>query len=229
MDYGLVHADGKPVCNMIDFVITVCQSYRTYVINARSYGGVTTRFDHHPVIADIGTSISRIHPTPSPPDLCFNRYNRPTAETSKKFSHSLTETLPSPPPPSAAIDITSIDKARKDFVQVMHDAAQGAFGKVTSKAKKLSTNPVVATLSKDQELLGLIHTEPDAELRTLLKKKRGQKLHEIWKILPKEGEHFWQDKTREVDASCPNLLLLQCYQQSTTTQAWRETSSCSSC
>ena len=79
---GLVHADGKPVRNMIDYVI-VKRSTMAAVLDARSFGGFTTRSDHHPVIAVLGIALSKVHPTVKQQDPCFNRYNRPTAESSK--------------------------------------------------------------------------------------------------------------------------------------------------
>ena len=56
---GLFNANGKPVRNMIDFVM-IKKSSQVLVTNARSYGGFVTRSDHNPVIADLCLSIQKI-------------------------------------------------------------------------------------------------------------------------------------------------------------------------
>ena len=99
-----------------------------------------------------------------------------------------------------------MDKAWRGFVWATHDAAQEAFGKVpTGSAPKASTNPRVASLSTEQKNLHCrINAEPDPEQRKALKIERSAKLHEIRRILQKEGEQYWQRKAVEVDALRPD-------------------------
>ena len=99
-----------------------------------------------------------------------------------------------------------MDKAWRGFVWATHDAAQDAFGKVpTGSAPKASTNPRVASLSTEQKNLHCrINAEPDPEQRKALKIERSAKLHEIRRILQKEGEQYWQRKAVEVDALRPD-------------------------
>ncbi|XP_065193092.1 craniofacial development protein 2-like [Sycon ciliatum] len=177
---GLVHADGKPVRNMIDYVI-VKRFTMAAVLDARSFGGFTTRSDHHPVIAVLGIALSKVHPPVKQQDPFFNRYNHPTAESSKLFCDRFKEKLPSLLPLSANIDNDFVDKAWRGFVWATHDAAQDAFGKVpTGSAPKASTNPRVASLSTEQKNLHCrINAEPDPEQRKALKIERSGKVHEI--------------------------------------------------
>ncbi|XP_065195813.1 MAM and LDL-receptor class A domain-containing protein 1-like [Sycon ciliatum] len=49
-----------------------------------------------------------------------------------------------------------------------------------------------------------INAEPDPEQRKALKIERSAKLHEIRRILQKEGEQYWQRKAVEVDALRPD-------------------------
>ena len=67
---GLSHPDGKPVRNMIDFVIAR-RTDKVKLTNARSYGGFMTRSNHHPVIADFVLTLRKCHQPKRSIDLCF--------------------------------------------------------------------------------------------------------------------------------------------------------------
>jgi len=199
---GLRYPDGKPVRNMIDFVI-MKRSSLTQVTDSRSYGGFTTRSDHHPVIADISVALSRQRSAPRSQELCFKRYNPPSTQSIRSYNNKIEQQLPNLPQLSSVEDL---DTCWQGFVSICHQAAEESFGLVTPGAKpKKSSNPLVASLSKKQKELHIqIQREGDASRKRSLKTDRNAILHQIKSILKEEGDQFWQSKADAVDAKLPD-------------------------
>ena len=187
---GLSHPDGKPVRNMIDFVIAR-RTDKVKLTNARSYGGFMTRSDHHPVIADFVLTLRKCHQPKRSIDLCFIKYNEPNPSSVKVFNSALMETLPDVPV-SCNIQTAEVDSIWTTFVQSCHEAADKAFGKRPLHQRRIaSTDPEVIELSKcQQKLHAQLHAENDPSTRQELKAKRNKILHQIRSLLRTRGDQF---------------------------------------
>ena len=163
---GLVHRDGQPVRNMIDFVI-MRRSNTVRVVNARSYGGFTIRSDHHLVIADFRLTFWRCTTLyyKATNYRCFIKYNRPTQDSAESFKNAIASTLPDINTPPE--DISTLDQTWERFVSSTHAAAEKAFGrKKPQKRIARSTSPAVIELSTQQkEIHSRIHMEKDPNKR----------------------------------------------------------------
>eukprot|EP00117_Sycon_ciliatum_P002356 scpid25615/ scgid4849/ LINE-1 reverse transcriptase homolog len=200
---GLVHRDGQPVRNMIDFVI-MRRSNTVRVVNARSYGGFTTRSDHHPVIADFRLTFWRCTTSKATNDRCFIKYNEPTQDSAESFKNAIASTLPDINTPPE--DISTLDQTWERFVSSTHAAAEKAFGrKKPQKRIARSTSPAVIELSTQQkEIHSRIHMEKDPNKRKELTQSRNKILHRIRALLRNEGDLYWQHKAEAVDALRPD-------------------------
>lgn len=201
---GLTHPDGKPVRNMIDFVM-MRRSKSVKLVNARSYGGFTTRSDHHPVIAEFALSFWRCHSPGKSNELCFVKYQLPTdPDSTRKYRDTLSENLPDVIIPE--ITTSGIDAVWTKFVSVIHSSAEESFGKLPPRQRKVkSTNPLVKQLSDQQKQLHIrINSENDPTIRRQLSRERNIVLHHIRSILKREGDAFWQELAESADAQRPD-------------------------
>lgn len=202
---GLVHSDGKPVRNMIDYIM-VKKTNVTFVTNARSYGGFGTRSDHHPVIADLYISFKIINRRriPESNDLCFKVYNPPSADSTRVYQRIISEQLPALSTTFSTAE--DMELCWTSFKNTVHEAAAKAFGVVPrNKKPKRSTSKLVMELSDQQKSLHIrIQAESDTERRSQLKVERAAVLHRLRSVLRKEGDQFWQEQAESVDAKRPD-------------------------
>jgi len=200
---GLSHRDGQPVRNMIDYVI-MRRSETVRVTDARSYGGFSTRSDHHPVIADFQLTFWRSKSLKKADDRCFIKYNDLTPDSAKVFCDMLANTLPSlEVPPETAVEL---DDIWASFVSATHEAAATAFGKAKpGKRPTRTSNPQVAELSIQQKQLHMqMHMEKDPDKRKSMKQERNKIQHRIRSLLKEDDDRFWQNKADEIDALRPD-------------------------
>lgn len=200
---GLCHADGKPVRNMIDYVM-MRRSKSVKLINARSYGGFTTRSDHHPVIADFSLSFWKCPSTRKSTDLCFVSYQPPSPESTQQYQNTVLNNLPSLNTPITSSE--NMDSKWKEFVSTLHDAAKSSFGLKQHQQRNVkSTNPLVSKLSSEQKQLHIrINAESNPDKRKALSAERNRILHHIQSLLRHERNEFWQAKAEAADSLRPD-------------------------
>jgi len=180
---GMRHADGKPVRNMID-IIMVRRCSVASITDSRSYGGFTTRSDHHPVIADLRLSFPKANKPTASGDLCFVRYNPPSVSSTKEFKSILADRLPNTIGPEL-LQPDELDSIWKEPVK--------------------SNDNTIRELSKAQRALHIqIHSLVDPQQRQLLQSKRVKILHEIRSRLKEEDEQFWKNQAESADAKRPD-------------------------
>eukprot|EP00117_Sycon_ciliatum_P013997 scpid36528/ scgid14447/ Craniofacial development protein 2; p97 bucentaur protein len=152
---GLLHANGKPVRNKIDFII-MRRSNVLKVVDSRSYGGFVTRSDHHPVIADIKFEFWRCQHQQKSDALCFAKYNAPTSDSAVQFQNALSEKLPEFESLPMG-DASAVDCAWAAFKTALHESASQAFGTCSRPQQLIKTSdPTIRTLSEQQKQLHIL-------------------------------------------------------------------------
>ena len=163
---------------MTDFVM-MRHSHSVKILNARSYGGFTTRSDHHPVITDFQLSFWKCPSMRKSEDLCFMSYQQPAEDSYKQYQNILINQLHELS--LSSLNAENMEDVWKKFVSTLHNAAESSFGKVKSTKRTVkSMSPTVVELSSRQKQLHIrLNSENDPEKRQRLASERNQILHHI--------------------------------------------------
>ena len=165
----------NPYRNQIDYLM-VKHNSNIEVYNSRSYGGMKTRSDHKPVIAEINFSWRYIKSQKASHKINYKMLL--DKDRNKGYTEAVKYKLQSQNDP------TSIQDEWTNIINITKQAAIETLGYVDKKGKY--SNPELKQLSEKQKKLNLdINSTTNPEKRKLLKSERNQiltKMHNQIKI-----------------------------------------------